>query len=76
MRRPGTLMNFRRMVLATTGPSWSSPIDASQRTMLWATLASWVATFSIHCGSRPDLVDSGAGSARHYAKVISSLAAA
>ena len=34
-------MNFRRMVLATTGPSWSSPIDASQRTMLWATLASW-----------------------------------
>jgi integrase len=33
-------MNFRRMVLATTGPSWSSPSDASQLTMLWATVAS------------------------------------
>src|SRR5664280_3486726 len=29
VRRPGTLMNLRRMVLATTGPPWPRPREAS-----------------------------------------------
>src|ERR1035441_5933309 len=41
-RREGGLMNLRRMVLATTGPSWPRPREASHRIMLWAMVASTV----------------------------------